>query len=348
MEGVKNNTSPSSATEMMRKRLLEKNSNISATDIKKIQVPSEDDIELIELDLIEEIKYENGMLMHNRLLFDDRKVEELSADIKEYRELKLGIKGSGLLQPITVRKRGNRYERIIGFRRCEAFKLLGLKEIPAIVIKVSDSVARALRSSENKQRENISLYDEVMNTLEAIFLEHELPSVESSKTLINRYKNKAKLTQKEEEILPNVEKIIVREMTGNIKTVQAFFKKLQALNFNKIIINAIDSKQVSFSQAEYLHRLKKEEDIIYAINYVVRKEPSRHDFVKMIENLIKNNGEKKDISQNEKLYEVISKKFNSTINKGLFKSLTDPQKVVADKLLQEIDIRISEIEEMRK
>lgn len=347
-KNINNNSGSSSATEMMKKKLLEKNLNISAVDAKKMQLPAEDDIELIGLDLIEEIKYENGMSMHNRLLFDSKKIEELSEDIKDYRERKLGVKGSGLLQPITVRKKGNRYERIIGFRRCEAFKLLGLKEIPAVVIEVSDSVARALRSSENKQRENISLYDEVMNTLEAIFLEHELASVDSSKTLINRYKNKAKLTEKEEEILPNVEKIIAREMTGNIKTVQAFFKKLQSLNFNRLIINAIDLKQISFSQAEYLHKLKNEEDILYAINFITTNEPSRHEVVKMIEGLLQGKGTEKDIGQNEKLYEVVAKKFSSTINKGLFKSLSENQKVVANKLLEEIDTRISEIGKMRK
>lgn len=335
-----------SATEMMRKKLAEKQSNISESDAKKIQSPSDEDIELIQLELIEEIRYENGMPMHNRLVFDDKKIEELSNDIKEYRERKLGVKSSGLLQPITVRKKGNKYERIIGFRRCEAFKLLGLKEIPAVVIDVSDSIARALRSSENKQRENISLYDEVMNTLEAIFLEHDLPSIEASKTLINRYKNKAKLTLKEEDILPDVEKIIAREMSGNIKTVQAFFKKLQSLNFNKLIINAIDSKKVSFSQAEYLHKLKTDGDIIYAINYIVEQEPSRLEFTKMIESLLQDN-KGCDIGKNEKLYEKVTKKFNSTINKGLFKNLSEAQKKEADVLLQEIESRIIEIGKMR-
>jgi ParB family chromosome partitioning protein len=74
-------------------------------------------------------------------------------------ELARAIESVGLLQPITVRKRGNSYELIAGERRLRAFKKLKRKSIPAIVLDSDalDPEKHALaRIIENLQRVDLA------------------------------------------------------------------------------------------------------------------------------------------------------------------------------------------------
>jgi len=71
---------------------------------------------------------------------------------KEIEELADSIKGSGLIEPILVRKKGDTYEIIAGERRWRAYQYAGLKEIPVIVKRADDIEARELSLVENWHR----------------------------------------------------------------------------------------------------------------------------------------------------------------------------------------------------
>ncbi|MBI9072114.1 MAG: ParB/RepB/Spo0J family partition protein [Melioribacteraceae bacterium] len=73
-------------------------------------------------------------------------------------ELKKSILENGLIQPITVRRKGHgNYELISGERRLRACKAIGYKEIPAYIIKVDTNEAMlALSLIENIQREKLN------------------------------------------------------------------------------------------------------------------------------------------------------------------------------------------------
>ena len=77
-------------------------------------------------------------------------------------ELALSIKEQGVLQPITVRKRGELFEIIAGERRWRASQLAGRKEIPALVREVDDQKAMELAMIENLQREDLNPIEEAM------------------------------------------------------------------------------------------------------------------------------------------------------------------------------------------
>ena len=70
------------------------------------------------------------------------------------------IAANGLLQPILVRKVGDRYEIIAGERRFRATKLAGLSEIPVIVTDADDLAAAKFALIENIQREDLNPYEE--------------------------------------------------------------------------------------------------------------------------------------------------------------------------------------------
>lgn len=82
--------------------------------------------------------------------FDNKSLEGLSQSIEKY----------GLLNPIVLRKNGIRYEIIAGERRFRASKLLGLKEIEAIIKNVDNKDIDILSIVENVQREDLSGLEE--------------------------------------------------------------------------------------------------------------------------------------------------------------------------------------------
>lgn len=81
-----------------------------------------------------------------RLDFDDSALSALADSIKS----------AGLMQPIMVRPSGSGYELIAGERRWRAAKLIGLKQIPAVVRAVDDQTAAELAIIENVQREDLN------------------------------------------------------------------------------------------------------------------------------------------------------------------------------------------------
>ena len=83
-----------------------------------------------------------------RKRFDD--LEELAASIAE----------KGLLEPIMVRPRGERYEIVLGERRWRAAKIAGLPAIDAAVREVDDTTAFELALVENIQRQNLTPIEE--------------------------------------------------------------------------------------------------------------------------------------------------------------------------------------------
>lgn len=77
-------------------------------------------------------------------------------------ELQESLKASGLLQPITVRRRPGKdgFELIAGERRLRAATKLGWKEIPAIIREIDDKSLLTLALVENLQRTDLNPIEE--------------------------------------------------------------------------------------------------------------------------------------------------------------------------------------------
>ena len=76
------------------------------------------------------------------------------------RELAESIRAVGVLQPIIVRKTGERYEIIAGERRFRAARLAGLAEIPAIVRDWDEQKRLEAALIENLQRDDLNPMEE--------------------------------------------------------------------------------------------------------------------------------------------------------------------------------------------
>jgi ParB family chromosome partitioning protein len=77
-------------------------------------------------------------------------------------ELAESIRSEGLLQPIVVRKAGEKYQLIAGERRWRAFQQLKIKTIPARIVEASDASAASIGLIENLQREGLNAIEEAL------------------------------------------------------------------------------------------------------------------------------------------------------------------------------------------
>lgn len=75
-------------------------------------------------------------------------------------ELAESIRSEGLLQPVVVRKTGDKYQLIAGERRWRAFQQLKIKTIPARIVEASNASSAALGLIENLQREGLNPIEE--------------------------------------------------------------------------------------------------------------------------------------------------------------------------------------------
>jgi len=75
-------------------------------------------------------------------------------------QLSESIRTQGVVQPIVVRQRGERYEIVAGERRFRAAQMAGLTTIPAIVRQIPDETAMIMALIENIQREDLSALEE--------------------------------------------------------------------------------------------------------------------------------------------------------------------------------------------
>ena len=81
-----------------------------------------------------------------RKRFDEDKLKALSESIRN----------DGVLQPVVVRKNGDRYELIMGERRLQAARLAGVQQMPVVVKAVEEVDALRLALVENLQREDLN------------------------------------------------------------------------------------------------------------------------------------------------------------------------------------------------
>ena len=111
------------------------------------------------VDLIEEKIYgpRIRMVSINKI---DPSPNQARTELGNIEELMASIKEKGILQPIIVRKKNDRYEIIAGERRCIAAKNVGLKDVPCIEMNVSDNEAMELALIENLQRKDLGVFEE--------------------------------------------------------------------------------------------------------------------------------------------------------------------------------------------
>lgn len=105
--------------------------------------------------------------------FSENAIKELARSIREV----------GLLQPITLRSTASGYELVAGERRLRACKMLGMKEISAIVVpNMRECEAALLAMIENLQREDLHFLEEAEG-YQSLMRQHGLTQEELGRRL---------------------------------------------------------------------------------------------------------------------------------------------------------------------
>ena len=112
--------------------------------LKDRESSTDSDQRELDIDLLEPNRFQP------RQIFLEAGLEELAQSIRAH----------GFIQPIVVRRAGERYQIIAGERRWRAAQRLGLSRVPVAIKSVSDESLLEVSLIENIQRENLNPIEE--------------------------------------------------------------------------------------------------------------------------------------------------------------------------------------------
>ena len=178
-----------------------------------------------------------------RKLFDDEKIMELAESIKS----------NGIIQPLILRKDKDEYIIVAGERRWRAAKYIGIKEIPAVIMDLTEKQILEISLIENIQRENLNPIEEAMaykRLLEEFDLKQDevAERVSKSRTAVTNSMRLLKLSER-------VQQMIVDDMisTGHARALLALDDEEQQY----ILANKIFDEKLSVRETEKLVKALK-------------------------------------------------------------------------------------------
>lgn len=106
---------------------------------------------------------QNSNLISIHKIKSDEKQPRKSFDSEKIAELAESIKTHGIIQPLILRKYNDeQYIIVAGERRWRAAKMAGLKELPAVIMELSDKDILEISLIENIQRQDLNPIEEAL------------------------------------------------------------------------------------------------------------------------------------------------------------------------------------------
>ena len=186
-----------------------------------------------------------------RLSFDEQGLNELAESIRQH----------GIIQPLVLRKIGDKYEIIAGERRYKASYIAGLTKVPAVIIDLNDNESAEVAIVENIQRKDLSPIEEA----------------KSYKKLLDR----GYLTQDQ----------LASRMGKNQSTVS---NKLRLLNLDEKVQDALLNNKISERHARSLLKLGNKEEQKKVLDEIIEKRLNVRDTEDLINRKL--NGEEEIIN----------------------------------------------------
>ena len=137
---------------------------------------------LIDLENVQEIENETTNEIDINLIDINKNQPRKNFDKDKLEELARSIGEVGIIQPLVVIKKKNRYEIVAGERRYRAARLAGLKKVPVIVRELSKQEHLELSIIENIQREDLNPIEEA-KAYDALMNNHSLKQEEIAQIL---------------------------------------------------------------------------------------------------------------------------------------------------------------------
>ena len=166
-----------------------------------------------------------------RKIFREEALDELANSIRQH----------GILQPLSVRRVGQRYELIAGERRLRAAKIAGLSDVPCIIMTMDDQESTTAAMIENLQRQDLDFIEEAQG--------------------IARLMEANSLSQEQ-----------VARLLG--KSQSAIANKLRLLKHSTPVLNLLRQHHLTERHGRALLKLTSEEDKIAAISVIAQAQMS--------------------------------------------------------------------------
>ena len=166
-----------------------------------------------------------------RKIFREEALDELANSIRQH----------GILQPLSVRRVGQRYELIAGERRLRAAKIAGLTDVPCIIMTMDDQESTTAAMIENLQRQDLDFIEEAQG--------------------IARLMEANSLSQEQ-----------VARLLG--KSQSAIANKLRLLKHSTPVLNLLRQHHLTERHGRALLKLTSEEDKIAAISVIAQAQMS--------------------------------------------------------------------------
>lgn len=290
--------------------------NSSEQSLQKVVQKALDEKKIVDIPIadIKNPKY------HDRRYVDKHALYELSQSIEAT---------NGLISPIVLRELSDgTYERLAGYRRIEAYKILENEKIPSIILKnVSEKQALLFMTTENMQRENLSLYDETLALLDYVAVSLETTPEETEK-LLNRFKNFksgaiSSISNKEKEKYFKVEDILSK--TGKI-SISTLINRLKKTKVHPLLKKVLSEGRITFAVAQILNSIKNEEDLQRAINETIKQNFSKRELMQYTKQLL-------PVKKNEDAFLQKTKKISRIDLKKLSKEKQEEINRLIDKIL---------------
>ncbi|RTJ09941.1 ParB/RepB/Spo0J family partition protein [Campylobacter jejuni] len=218
--------------------------------------------------------------------FDQEALDELANSIKEF----------GLIQPIIVFKKNNKFILIAGERRLRAVKALGKKEILAFIADIDENKLRELALIENIQRENLNPI-ELANSYKDLMQVHKITQenlaelIHKSRTQITNTLRLLNLDIRTQELIASG-----KISQGHAKVLVGLDQKEEKMLVDSIIgqkLNVRDTEKIvkkiknneSLPNQEFENEIKKLKQILNRFGFDCKNK--NNDFVIHLENIDK-------------------------------------------------------------
>lgn len=231
---------------------------LTITDKKILTPASKNELPILEIELPDS---------QPRRYFDPEKLQSLANSIKEH----------GILEPLLVRPKNDKYELVAGERRLKAAQIAGFDQVPVIIKGFSDKETIQIRLIENLQREDLNPLEETEGILELLALRLEMDSEKVIKLLQNKEKeqrdnpshndtgseegeeNKEGETEEDEaqKQIETVEEVFAVTSRMNWKS---FVKnRLPLLKLPEDLLEALRAGKIEYTKAKEINKLKNDE-----------------------------------------------------------------------------------------
>ncbi|EAK0679950.1 ParB/RepB/Spo0J family partition protein [Campylobacter jejuni] len=218
--------------------------------------------------------------------FDQEALDELANSIKDF----------GLIQPIIVFKKNNKFILIAGERRLRAVKALGKKEILAFIADIDENKLRELALIENIQRENLNPI-ELANSYKDLMQVHKITQenlaelIHKSRTQITNTLRLLNLDIRTQELIASG-----KISQGHAKVLVGLGQKDEKMLVDSIIgqkLNVRDTEKIvkkiknneSLPNQEFEDEIKKLKQILNRFGFDCKNK--NNDFVIHLENIDK-------------------------------------------------------------